>query len=113
MIWFAAMKSIDELGDALVFGAAHLHAPSLRVKRTNIAMYELMIQGRPWRRLDASPPPHPNLWATISNGEGRQVRGRGWDGGARRILRGLVEKMAGGADERRKRREMTLIRCNR
>jgi hypothetical protein len=94
----------DELGDALVFGAAHIHGPSLRVKRTNIAMYELMIQRRPWRRLDGSP---------ISNGEGCGVRGRGWDGGSMADL--TVEKMAtgaSGADEHRKRREMILIRCN-
>jgi hypothetical protein len=89
----------DELGDALILGAAYLHGASLRVKRTNFAMYELMIQRRPWRRLDA-PPPLPNFWATISNGEGRGARGRGWDGGAWRILRGLVEKMTMGSGPR-------------
>jgi hypothetical protein len=81
----------DELGDALILGAAHLH----------VAMYELMIQRRPWRRLDVSPPPPSNFRVTISNGEGRGARGRGWDGGARRILRGLVEKMAMGSGSRR------------
>jgi hypothetical protein len=70
----------DELGDALILGAAHLHGASLRVKRTNVAMYELMIQRRPWRRLDVSPPPPSNFRVTISNGEGRGARGRGWDG---------------------------------
>jgi hypothetical protein len=73
----------DELSDALILGAAHLHGASLRVKRTNIAMYELMIQRRPWRRLDASPQPPPSFWAAISNGEGRGAgAGMGEHGGS-------------------------------
>jgi hypothetical protein len=35
----------DELGDALVFGAAHLHGAGLRVKRTSVATSSLFNEG--------------------------------------------------------------------